>query len=228
MLTKILTETIDFKKVRQFIAEGCKVSIMIRHSERPPIVPGDTTFGHALALTSRGEAMAREVGQLLSGHSDVRFLSSPMKRCMMTAKMFAEGLGCAGVPVLEEPILGLKNFYYDDIEKLPEEMMRRGYIHYMLDYLRTGSAPYSHDVAVATPKMVEWLKAMTTQQLTVLVSHDIFIAALLAGVKAKSYTAENWVGYLQGAALILTPQQDWLLMPCVPSLEGLQSMPFHQ
>jgi broad specificity phosphatase PhoE len=228
MFMNILTETIDFKKVRQFIAEGCKVSLMIRHSERPPIVPGDTTFGHSLALTPRGEAMAREAGQLLSGHRDACFLSSPMRRCQLTAKMFAEGMGCAGVPVLEEPILGLKNFYYDDIEKLPAEMMRRGYIHYMLDYLRTGSALYSHDVAVATPKMVEWLKAKTTQQLTVLVSHDIFIAALLAGVKAKSYTAGNWVGYLQGAALVATPQHQWLLMPCVPSLEDLQSMPFHQ
>ncbi len=224
----ILTETIDFKKIRQFLAEGCKVSLLIRHSERPPIVPGDTTFGHALALTPRGEAMAREAGQLLSGHADVRFLSSPMMRCQLTAKMFAEGIGCSEATVVEEPILGLKNFYYDDIEKLPAEMMRRGYINYMLDYLHTGSALYSHDVAVATPKMVAWLKAKTTQQLTVLVSHDIFIAALLAGVKAKSYTAEDWIGYLQGAALVMTPQQEWLLMPCVPSLESLQAMPFHQ
>jgi broad specificity phosphatase PhoE len=225
---QILTETVDFKRVRQFIAEGCKVSLLIRHSERPPIIPGDTTFGHALALTPRGEAMAREAGQLLSGHEGVRFLSSPMMRCQLTAKMFAEGMGCAEATVVEEPILGLKNFYYDDIEKLPEEMMRRGYIHYMLDYLRTGSALYSHDVAVATPKMVAWLQEKTVSQLTVLVSHDIFIAALLAGVKAKSFTAEHWVGYLQGAALVSTPQHQWLLMPCVPSLEGLQSMPFHQ
>jgi len=224
----IYTETIDFKKVRQFLADGCKVSVLIRHSERPPIVPGDTTFGHALGLTPAGEAMAREAGALLAGDYEVRFLSSPMRRCQLTANYVGEGMGCLTPAVLEEPILGLKSFYYDDIEKLPGEMKRRGYIHYMLDYLQTGSALYSHDVAVATPKMVAWLQEQTTRQLTVMVSHDIFIAALLAGVGARRFSSDDWVGYLQGASLILTPQQEWLLMPCVPSLDNLQPMPFHQ
>jgi broad specificity phosphatase PhoE len=225
---KVLTETIDFKRIKQFLAEGCKVSLLIRHSERPTIVPGDMTFGHALGLTPQGEAMAREAGTLLAGDYDVRFLSSPMRRCQLTAKYVAEGMGCVNPEVVEEPILGLKSFYYDDIEKLPGEMKRRGYINYMLDYLGTGSAPYSHDVCIATPKMVAWLQEQTTQQVTVLVSHDIFIAALLVGVQARSFTADDWLWYLQGAALILTPQQEWCLMPCVPSLEGLQDRPFHQ
>jgi broad specificity phosphatase PhoE len=225
---QVYKETIDFKSVKQFLAEGCKVSLLIRHSERPPIVPGDTTFGHALALTPQGEVMAREAGAGLCGFEDVRFLSSPMMRCMMTAKYFGEGMGVKCPEVVEEATLGLKNFYYDDIEKLPGEMMRRGYINYMLDYLTTGSAPYSHDVAVATPKMVAWLQEQTTTPLTVMVSHDIFIAALLTGVRARHFTAGDWLWYLQGAALILTPGQEWLLMPYVPALEGLQAMPFHQ
>lgn len=225
---QVYTETVDFKGIKQFLAEGCKVSLLIRHSERPPIVPGDMTFGHALGLTPQGEEMAREAGALLAGGYDVRFLSSPMRRCQLTARYVAEGMGCVNPEVLEEPILGLKSFYYDDLEKLPGEMKRRGYINYMLDYLTTGSAPYSHDVALATPKMVAWLQEQTKQPLTVMVSHDIFIAALLTGVQARSLTSDDWLGYLQGAALILTPRQEWRLMPCVPSLEGLQEMPFHQ
>jgi len=225
---QVYTETIDFKRIKQFLAEGSKVSLLIRHSERPPIVPGDMTFGHALGLTPQGEAMAREAGALLAGGYDVRFLSSPMRRCQLTARYVAEGMGIVSPKVVEEPILGLNSFYYDDIEKLPGEMKRRGYINYMLDYLRTGSAPYSHDVAVATPKMVAWLQEQTIAPLTVMVSHDIFIAALLSGVQARSFKADDWLGYLQGAALVVTAQQEWLLMPCVPSLEGLQAMPFHQ
>jgi broad specificity phosphatase PhoE len=218
MLIKVFTETVDFKRIKQFLAEGCKVSLLIRHSERPAITPGDTTFGHSLALTPRGKEMAQTAGQLLAGSYDVRFLSSPMVRCQMTAACLAEGMGCAGAEVMGEPILGLKNFYYDDADKLPGEMMRRGYIHYMLDYLRTGSALYSHDIAVATPQMVAWLQRMTTRQLNVLVSHDIFVAALLAGIQARTYTAEDWVGFLHSAAAICTPEHDWLFYPCVPSL----------
>jgi broad specificity phosphatase PhoE len=218
MLIKVCTETIDFKRIKQFLAEGCKVSLLIRHSERPTITPGDTTFGHSLALTPRGEEMAREAGRLLSGPYNVRFLSSPMVRCQMTAVCLAEGMGHTRAEVMDEPILGLKNFYYDNIDKLPGEMMRCGYIQYMLDYLRTGSALYSHDVAVATPQMVAWLQRMTTQQLNVLVSHDIFVAALLAGIEARTYTADNWVGFLHSAAVICTPERDWVCYPCMPSL----------
>jgi broad specificity phosphatase PhoE len=225
---KVLTETIDFGRVKAFLAEGCKVSLLIRHSERPPIIPGDTTFGHALKLTPLGEQMARDAGRLLAGPYEVRFLSSPMVRCHMTTAFLAEGMGYADAEVTDEPILGLQNFYYDEIDKLPGEMMRRGYIQYMLEYLQTGSARYSHDMHVATPKMVDWLKQMTVQQLNVLVSHDIFVAALLAGVKAQTYTAENWVGYLQGAALIKTPSQEWLISPCVPSLTRQQQAAFSQ
>ncbi|MEI7945144.1 MAG: histidine phosphatase family protein [bacterium] len=225
---KVFTETIDFKRVKQFLAEGCKVSLLIRHSERPKITPGDTTFGHSLALTPRGEEMAREAGRLLAGPYDVRFLSSPMVRCQMTASCLAEGMGCPDAEVADEPILGLKNFYYDEAEKLPGEMMRCGYIQYMLDYLRTGSALYSHDVAVATPQMVAWMQRMTTQQLNVLVSHDIFVAALLAGIKARTYTAENWVGFLHSSAVICTVEQDWLFYPCAPSLDATGQTSFVQ
>lgn len=225
---KVYTETIDFKRIKQFLAEGCKVSLLIRHSERPAITPGDTTFGHSLALTPRGEAMSRAAGRLLAGPYDVRFLSSPMVRCQMTAACLAEGMGCAEAEVVDEPILGLKNFYYDNIDELPGEMMRRGYIQYMLDYLRTGSALYSHDVAVATPQMVAWLQRMTTRQLNVLVSHDIFVAALLAGIKARTYTAENWVGFLHSAAVINTLGGGWLFYPCVPSLDAEDNTAFVQ
>ncbi len=214
---KVYTETIDFKRVKQFLAQGCKVSLLIRHSERPPIIPGDTTFGQTLALTPRGEQMAKDAGYLLAGPYDVRFLSSPMVRCQMTAACLAEGMGFSGAEIDNEPILGLQNFYYNEIDKLPGEMMRRGYIQYMLDYLRTGSALYSHDVAVATPQMLAWMQRMTTRQLNMLVSHDIFVAAFLAGIQARTYTAESWVGFLHSAALICTLEQEWLVYPCVPS-----------
>ncbi len=228
MLIKVFTETIDFEQVKQFLAQGCKVSLLIRHSERPAITPGDTTFGHSLALTLRGEQMAKDAGHLLAGPYDVRFLSSPMVRCQMTAACLAEGMGFGGAEVVDEPILGLKNFYYDNIDELPGEMMRRGYIQYMLDYLRTGSALYSHDVAVATPQMLAWMQRMTTWQLNMLVSHDIFVAAFLAGIQARSYTAESWVGFLHSAALIFTLEQEWLVYPCVPSFHEEDTASFVQ
>lgn len=224
----VYTETIDFEQVKRFLGEGAKISMLIRHSERPPITPGDTSFGQTLALTPRGEEMAREAGRLLAGPYDVRYLTSPMVRCQMTASCLAEGMGRGGDPIVDEPILGLKNFYYDDVEKLPAEMMRRGYIDYMLDYLRTGSALYSHDVAVATPKMVAWMQQATASQLNILVSHDIFVAALLAGVKARSYTAQNWVGYLHSAVFVQTSIGAWCCYPCVPSLAKTEYSPFHQ
>ena len=209
-------ETIDFARVAGLLGQGCRVSLFVRHSERPPISPDDKTFGQALALTPNGVELARRAGQRLAGFSDARFAASPMVRCRMTARHIAEGMGLAGAPVADEPRLGLACFYYEDPEKLQDLMRRQGYLSFMLGYLRSGAAPHSRPIGEATARMVAWLKEATVRRLNVLVSHDIFVAALLTGLKVRTYSADNWVGFIHGAAVIRFPDGTWHTHPCVP------------
>jgi len=223
---KAFEEAIDFPRVTELLRQGCRVSLFIRHSERPPIDPNDKTFGQALPLTPQGIVFARDAGQLLAGFDDVRFAASPMVRCRMTAQHIAEGMGLPNAPVTDEPRLGLRCFYYEEPEKLQVVMRQRGYLPFMLDYFRNGTAPYSRPLDVATRQMAAWLQDATVRQLNVLVSHDIFIAALLTGLSVRTYSADNWVGFVHGAAIINMPDGNWCCYPCVPDSTVAQNVSF--
>ncbi|MCL1920114.1 MAG: histidine phosphatase family protein [Kiritimatiellaeota bacterium] len=212
------TETIDFSRVSDLLRQGCRVTLFLRHSERPPIDPADKTFGQALPLTPHGIGLACAAGKPLAGCGDARFAASPMVRCRMTASCIAQGMDLPDAPVADEPRLGLECFYYEDPENLQAAMREQGYLTFMLDYFRKGVAPYSRPLGVATQMMTAWLKDATTRQLNVLVSHDIFIAALLTGLRVRTYSADNWVGFIHGAAIIRAPSGAWRCHPCLPDI----------
>lgn len=222
---KTSSDPIDFSHIRSALDQGHRVALFIRHSERPEIRSDDKEFGKHLGLTPRGVELAREAGKRLAGFRDVRFSASPMTRCRLTAQHFAEGMGF-DTPVVEDADpLGVRGFYYDDPYAVQDLMRQQGYMAYMLDYLRNGIAPHSRPIGPATAQTAEWLRCQTTARLGVYVSHDIFIASFLTGLKIRTYTAEDWVGFLHGAALIHTPATGWTCHPCVPDLAGLRSPP---
>jgi broad specificity phosphatase PhoE len=223
---QVSEETIDFSEVAQLLRKGGRVSLFLRHSERPPIAPDDRTFGQTLALTPRGVELAHDAGKHLAGFTDVRFAASPMVRCRMTAQCIAEGMGLANVSVADEPRLGLGCFYYEDPVNLQDEMRQQGYLSFMLEYLRKGVAPYSHPIDVATEQMAAWLKDATVRSLNVLISHDIFVASFLTGLKVRTYTAENWVGFVHGAVIVNMPDRGWWCYPCVPEITATRDTSF--
>ncbi|MEI7901990.1 MAG: histidine phosphatase family protein [bacterium] len=209
---------IDFAHIRSALTQGHRVALFIRHSERPEISPEDKDFGKHLGLTPRGVEQAREAGSRFAGFSDVRFFASPMARCRLTAQHFAEGMGFETPVVEDADPLGVRGYYFDDPYAVQDLMRRQGYMAYMLDYLRHGIAPHSRPIDPATAQTAEWLKCQTTTQLGVYVSHDIFIASFLTGLKIRTFTADNWVGFLHGAALIHMPASGWICHACVPDL----------
>jgi len=213
-------ETIDFSHVRSLLNKGHRVALLLRHSERPPISADDKEFGRNLGLTPFGIELARQAGQRFAGFRDVRFFASPMNRCRLTARHFAEGMGFDAPVVEDADPLGVRGFYYEDPYAVQDIMRRQGYMAYMLEYLQNGTALHSKPIGPATEQMAEWLQSKTTAQLGVYVSHDIFIASFLTGLKMRTYTADNWVGFLHGAALIRSPDTDWVCHACIPDLEN--------
>ena len=218
-------DTIDLTRIRASLEQGHRVALFIRHSERPAIRADDKEFGKHLGLTARGVELAREAGSRLAGFRDVRFYASPMTRCRLTARHFAEGMGFAAPVVEDADPLGVRGFYYEDPYAVQDLMRQQGYMAYMLDYLRNGIAPYSRPLGSATAQTAEWLRGQTTTRLGVFVSHDIFIASFLTGLGIRTFSAEDWVGFLHGAALIHTPAAGWVCHACVPDLAAARLPP---
>ena len=222
---RISTNLIDLTHVRDFLKHGHRVVLFIRHSERPPIRTDDKEFGRTLGLTPRGVEMARQAGARLSGFRDVRFLSSPMARCQLTAHHFAEGMGLTHAVVEDADPLGVRGFYYDDPYAVQDLMRKQGYMAYMLEYLRDGIAPFSRPIGPATEQTAEWMRCAATAKLNIFVSHDIFIASFLTGLNIRTFSAEDWVGFLHGAALVHSAESGWSCHPCVPDLDALATTP---
>ena len=222
---RISREVVNLQAIHAALSKGQRTALMIRHAERPHIRPDDASFGRTLGLTPFGITTARAAGEKLRGISDVSFFASPMTRCQMTARLFAEGMGFDDPLVQDAEELGVRGFYYEDDLAVQKLMQEQGYMAFMLEYLRNGTAPYSRPVKQATDQMVQWLQTKATTLLGVYVSHDIFVAAFLTGLNAATFTAENWVGFLHGAVLSQTADGVWACNPFMPEFATKSSTP---
>ena len=200
--------TIDFKTIRRFIDNGQRVFLFIRHSERPPICINDKTFGKNLGLTEYGIEISREAGSRFSGIKDVDFFASPMERCQRTARHFAAGMGLPdSTKVTDTPQIGIEGFYmHPDYHALQALMKERGYMEYMEDYLNSGTAPYMNDIHSSTKKTIEWMQSVSEAQLSVFVSHDLYITAFITSLGIRTFHGGDWIGFLHAAVLAVNPE----------------------
>lgn len=224
---RVSQETIDLADIRLVLQQGCRIALLMRHSERPPIRADDKEFGRHLGLTPSGIEMATAAGRQLKGIRDVCFSASPMTRCRLTARHFAEGMGFTHPVVHDDEKLGVRGFYYEDPYAVQDIMRQQGYMAYMQEYLLNGIAPHSCPIGPATDQLACWLQQRTTTQLGVYVTHDIFVAAFLTGLKVRTFTSEDWVGFLHGAAVIQRPDDNmaWSCQPFIPSRADAHSAP---
>ena len=216
---RINKTTIDLNHTRRMLNQGAQVIIFLRHSERPEICINDKDFGKHLGLTKNGIAMARSAGSVFEGIQDVAFFSSPMERCRLTASHFASGMGIENIKVQDATEIGVEGIYMQDSYKLQALMKQQGYMKFMQDYLNQGSAPHLNPIKSATQKMIEWMRSISKTQLSIFVSHDIFITAFATALGIRSYSADDWIGFLHSAVLSSDPTKNhWEAHTCVPHL----------
>lgn len=54
--------------MRDALDVGGRVTLLIRHAERPPLAPGDLIFGASLSLTRNGWRCALDFGLMLTNN----------------------------------------------------------------------------------------------------------------------------------------------------------------
>ena len=85
------------------VPEGVDASLVIRHAEREDIPA--STFGHDVNLTAEGTQSAELMGAALSQYRALTVVSSPVPRCVQTAKAMLRGAGTSA-EVLTDRHLG--------------------------------------------------------------------------------------------------------------------------
>ena len=192
---------------------GGRVTILVRHAERPPIEPGDRTFGASLPLTDKGWRDAQDFGIMLARElrpKSVAFYASGTFRTLQTACAMAMGLDLAETGTAIErkvrlaDFLGSESPFFGSVEERMS-LAAQGHYHERLnDYFRDGAQRGYKPLKAAADIMERQLAALhnDTWPLVVAVTHDINVAAFLAarGV-VDSFTDDTWPGYLDAAII---------------------------
>ena len=207
----------DLCDIKAAIDRGCKVAILIRHAERPPIEEGDATFGASLALTEHGWRMARQFGALLANTvcpKSVAFYASGTFRTVQTACGMAMGLDAAKPEnSIERKIcfaefLGSDSPFFGPCKERMALAAEGRYHERMNEYFRNGKMRGYRPLGRAMGEMEKHLHALhrSGDSLVIAVTHDINVAAFLAGSGvATSFTEETWPDYLDAAVVIKGP-----------------------
>lgn len=122
-------EKMPLVEMKDTLDNGGRVTLLIRHAERPPLDPGDLTFGASLSLTESGWCWAHNFGLMLANNllpKSVAFYASETFRTLQTACAMAMGLDLVGTgqsierKVRLAPFLGSESPFFGSVEKRME------------------------------------------------------------------------------------------------------------
>lgn len=173
------------------------VAVLIRHSARPPLPPGDT--GYAVPLTEVGVRLAEELGRTL-GARIVSLHASPLLRCVQTAEAIARGSG-RPIPFVSDRLLGDPGVYVLHGDEAWSHWQARGHEGLMAHLVAAheplpGMARPAHAARFLVHHM---LASRAEPGLRVFVTHDSLVTATAARILDVPLTKEDWPWYLEAA-----------------------------
>lgn len=207
-------EKLPMVEMKDALANAGRVTLLIRHSERPPLDPNDMTFGASLSLTENGWRWAQNFGLMLANNllpKAVAFYASETFRTLQTACGMAMGLDGVGTgQPIERKIrlaefLGSASPFFGRVEDRMALAVEGNYHDRLNDYFCFGKLRGFKSLKCAAKRMERRLDGLHEEgwPFVVAVTHDINVAAFLAarGV-VDSFSDETWPDYLDAAVLI--------------------------
>lgn len=193
------SEPVGTRELRDHVRAGGTAALLLRHAEREDITEG---WGEEVRLTERGRAQAERLGRLLADAGVRTLSSSPVGRCVQTAEQIATGAGRSGLIELST-LLGAPGAFHDSmctVDIRPEE-----FGDYATRYLEVGRARGMVPLEQACKRLTEAMGSSTRGGMSVLVSHDLFVAGLARFLGLKRVHRHDWADFLEGVCLLEGP-----------------------
>jgi len=209
--------TNDFVQLSDFFAQAdwnSKIYLLLRHAERNHITPGDKDFGAHVGLTDRGRRQAVALGKMIPAFGDAVYFSSPVGRCMETAKCIGEGRKLAGfgnfaipgvasgaaadsvnVTLLNE----LGDFFVRDVPAY-EQTLREGFYEGICEWLDSGKHDAFWPLHERAEQMREMMFEKAQSRFNVFVTHDAWVVPCLSHFCGLKFEPKCWMNFLTGLA----------------------------
>lgn len=197
----------DFGYIKRALEEGKRVTVLMRHAERPPLDPSDTSFGESLPVTEFGKETSVMFGKLLAGvagKSPVKVFCSRTFRTVQTACGILKGAGLEEFPVVDD-VLGSATPFFGSLEERMALIAEGRYMERLNGYFASGEQLGYRPLGPAMDEMEERLTGFHRgcPGLVIAVTHDINVASVLAGSGAvRQFDEGTWPRYLDAAVSV--------------------------
>jgi len=184
------------------VPENTNAALLIRHSVRYPIPPGE--FGNDIPLTPEGILLAEEWGRQLNRHIG-KIYSSPVGRCVETGRAVLRGIGRNKGTVHTDPALS-ESFIRDENVAGPV-FMKHGPIRVINRLLRNIPVPGMAPVEQGVRRIMTFMFANLSDTLPCLnlyITHDGLLAPVLCYLLGRNAVdEEDWPRMLEGAFFLV-------------------------
>ena len=189
--------------------------LMVRHSIRESL----RAFSIDPALTPEGEELARRCGKLLSGLGDVSFGASPRRRTRDTARCLIEGGGFRANDIRDCPEIGDMTIFQHEVDF--EAMLRtHNTENVMREYFSTGHAEGLKDMRPFGAQILTFLTSEVFRTpRSVFVSHDVLAMAALGALGVRTFSNDDWCGFLHGILLSRDADGVWTAAYAIPDFD---------
>ncbi|QLH74540.1 MAG: histidine phosphatase family protein [Methanomassiliicoccales archaeon] len=187
------------------VPEGSSCAMIIRHADRGgelgQIVRNDE------GLNETGIRRARELGSRLTRFNMLKAFSSPVGRCVDTAKLISEGFGQGIVPERTE-LLGMSAPFMVDTKRAYDKMRELGLIGFVDLYVndkidRSIALPCGQGMKMLLSYAIEKIKDMDNG-LGLFITHDMIITPPMAYYFGYDFRTKGLVPFLDGIILYRT------------------------
>ena len=209
--------TNDFVQLSDFFAQAdwnSRIYLLLRHAERNHITPDDKDFGAHVGLTDCGRRQAVALGKMIPAIGDAVYFSSPVGRCMETAKCISEGRKLAGfgnfaIPgvasgaaadsVNVTPLVELGDFFVRDVPAY-EQTLREGFYEGICKWLESGEHGAFWPLHERAEQMREMMFEKAQSRFNVFVTHDAWVVPCLSHFCGLKFEPKCWMNFLTGLA----------------------------
>lgn len=185
--------------------------IIVRHAERPDILPTDV--GNEVLLTEKGKVESRLFGENFT-QEILSIKTSPIGRCRQTAEIIADVAQFPISEIEDSTLLGDPGFMIDNADHAWEHWVKKGH-EAVNQHLISGQEKWRGFVdlekAVSSVKKEILSLLMDSPSGTHLwVTHDTILATLASRLLPQNITLEHWPEFL--GSLEITLSKDFNLI----------------
>lgn len=192
-----------------------KILILLRHAEKH--ITGDVLIDAAAGITPDGYQEAINVGQrfMTLDFPVAKIFSSPISRCVSTAKGIWAGLGEHDRPINQTNLLGDPGPYVADDKLAVKHFLTKPLTQIAQEHLRgeklAGMHPVEHGRNILLQQIA--IDLAESEGPIIYLTHDIILATFFCSlVNEYELSEHNWIGYLQGFTIGVDEQHNAFLI----------------